>query len=1043
MAGTYRLERELGGGGMSRTYVAVEEAFNRRVVIKVLAPELLAGLSVERFRREILLAAQLQHPHVVPVLSAGDIDGLPWFTMPYVDGDSLRQRLAEGPVGIGEAVSILRDVARALAYAHRHGIVHRDIKPDNVLLSSGSATVTDFGIAKAISAARGSGQDLGGTLTQVGTSIGTPTYMAPEQALGDPNTDHRADIYSYGAMAYELLSGRPPFQADSPTKLVAAHLGEAPGDVAALRPDCPPLLAELVMRCLAKDADQRPQQAGDLVRVLDTITSSGSGATAPSILRGGRIPLGKALGLWAAATAGVALTAWAASDVIGLPDWVLPGSLGVMMAGLPVILLTAYVQRTAFRAFTATPNRPTGTAPSPQGTMATLALKASPHLSWRRAWLGGAMAVGAFAVLVIGFMVLRALGIGPMGSLQGRGVLGAREVLVVADFRGPSADAELGPTVAEALRTDLGQSQAFTVLSRATLREILGMMGRSAESAVPFDVAREIATREGAKAVLDGEVVRLGQGYVLSARLVGAVDGAELATFREEASNDDALLPSLGRLARAIRERSGESLRAIRASNPLERVTTPSLPALRKYVEGQRLHEVGGDTERALSLLREAVALDTAFAMAWRKIAVILNTQGSDREGALVAIDNAYRHRKRATEFEQLLAEAYYFTDGRAPDWTQAIAAYDRAMQLDSTSSTVLNNSARLLIEERDYEAAEARFRRVVALPVTFAGAFTNLLRVQVQLKRAPAVLDTTVQLLRARYPTSGELWHAEALAAWGNGDVALMDSISRAAYQATGSSGQRINAAWYAGALADMQGRPVEGLRWTARATALLAQLQDPASARFGAAYDSAYYAAHFGRDPVAARRFLSRAPIDAVPPADRRWRDLAMLAVIMEDGALARQALNGFERDLASSNPQPEATRSWFAGQAALASGDPAGAVPHLLRAADRQWGDDRMRTLAAVGLAYDRSGEADSAIVLYEQAVNEYSFVPFGPAEWLPRIHYRLGELYEARGDVDKAIANYARFVNLWRDADAALQPQVREASRRLERVRAGRG
>ncbi|MFN2327241.1 MAG: serine/threonine-protein kinase, partial [Gemmatimonadales bacterium] len=143
LAGSYRFERELGGGGMSRTYVAIEEALGRRVVIKVLAPELLAGLSVERFRREILLAAQLQHPHVVPVLSAGDAEGLPWFTMPYVDGESLRQRLAEGPVGIGEVVSILRDVARALAYAHRHGIVHRDIKPDNVLLSSGSATVTD------------------------------------------------------------------------------------------------------------------------------------------------------------------------------------------------------------------------------------------------------------------------------------------------------------------------------------------------------------------------------------------------------------------------------------------------------------------------------------------------------------------------------------------------------------------------------------------------------------------------------------------------------------------------------------------------------------------------------------------------------------------------------------------------------------------------------------------------------------------------------------------------------------------------------------
>src|SRR5688500_8004384 len=154
LVGTYVFQRELGGGGMSRTYLALEQSLNRRVVVKVLAPELRAGISLERFHREVLLAAQLQHPHVVPVLTAGEAGGLPWFSMPYVDGDSLRHRLDQGPSPTGEVISILRDVARALAYAHAHGIVHRDIKPDNVLLSGGSATVTDFGIAKAITAAR-------------------------------------------------------------------------------------------------------------------------------------------------------------------------------------------------------------------------------------------------------------------------------------------------------------------------------------------------------------------------------------------------------------------------------------------------------------------------------------------------------------------------------------------------------------------------------------------------------------------------------------------------------------------------------------------------------------------------------------------------------------------------------------------------------------------------------------------------------------------------------------------------------------------------
>ena len=264
---SYLIESELGGGGMSRTYLATEIALQRKVVIKVLAPELLAGISIERFRREVLLAAQLQHPHVVPVLVAGDFDGIPWFTMPYVEGNSLRHRLDRGAVPANEAIGILRDVAKALSYAHEHGIVHRDIKPDNVLLSSGTATVTDFGIAKAINAARtGSDQAGSETLTQVGSSIGTPAYMAPEQALGDPDTDYRADIYAFGVMAFELLTGELPFKGANPSKLLAAHINTPPPDLSGVRPDTPPALAALVSQCLSKDPSDRPQDAKSMAR---------------------------------------------------------------------------------------------------------------------------------------------------------------------------------------------------------------------------------------------------------------------------------------------------------------------------------------------------------------------------------------------------------------------------------------------------------------------------------------------------------------------------------------------------------------------------------------------------------------------------------------------------------------------------------------------------------------------------------------------------------------------------------------------------------
>lgn len=274
----YDVARELGGGGMSHVFLAVERRLNREVVIKLLPPDLVAGVSLDRFNREIQLVARLQHPHIVPVLMAGEADGVPFFTMPFVAGSSLRELLRAGtPVGTTDAVHILREVATALAYAHAQGIVHRDIKPDNVLLSGGVSMVTDFGVAKAISSARERPAPTGGTLTMLGTSLGTPTYMAPEQTAGDPATDHRADIYSFGIMAYEVLVGTPPFAGRSPAAMLAAQMAEVPPPVSASRADAPVPLVDLIARCLEKDPAQRPQTAAEIVQALDQALVSSAG----------------------------------------------------------------------------------------------------------------------------------------------------------------------------------------------------------------------------------------------------------------------------------------------------------------------------------------------------------------------------------------------------------------------------------------------------------------------------------------------------------------------------------------------------------------------------------------------------------------------------------------------------------------------------------------------------------------------------------------------------------------------------------------------
>jgi serine/threonine-protein kinase len=273
----YAIERELGGAGMSRVFVATERSLQRRVVVKVLPSDLAAGVNGERFRREIQLAAQLQHPHIVPLLAAGEQDDLLWYTMPFIEGESLRVALLRhGRMSARDVVRILHDVVDALAYAHARGVVHRDIKPGNILTSGMHAMVTDFGVAKALSASIPVHD--GGTTA--GMAIGTPAYMAPEQLAADPAADHRVDIYATGLLAYELLTGASPFGGQSPQATLAAQLTQMPEPPHRTLPDVPEALSAIIMRCLEKDASRRFATASDLLAALEALPPMPSGATA-------------------------------------------------------------------------------------------------------------------------------------------------------------------------------------------------------------------------------------------------------------------------------------------------------------------------------------------------------------------------------------------------------------------------------------------------------------------------------------------------------------------------------------------------------------------------------------------------------------------------------------------------------------------------------------------------------------------------------------------------------------------------------------------
>ena len=1043
MGGAYTIERELGGGGMSRTYVASETALGRKVVVKMLSPELAAGVSVERFKREIQLAATLQHPHVVPVLATGDAGGLPWFTMPFVEGESLRARLASGPLRIVEATAILKDVARALEFAHSHGVVHRDIKPDNILLAGSSATVTDFGIAKALSAARDTQPGHG--LTMTGTSIGTPMYMAPEQAAGDPTVDQRSDVYSFGVVAYEVLAGQPPFDGSSPVKLMQAHFGEKPRDIREVRPDTPPAMAELVMRCLEKAPEARPQSAADVVRVLETVTSSGAVDAAPALLQP-QMKLGRALIAWLVATVAVAITAWAATNVIGLPDWVFPGSLGVMLAGLPAILLTWYVQRTARRVYTATPVFTTGGSASRQGTIATIALKAAPHVSWYRTWLGGAIAVGAFGVLVVGFMVMRAFGIGPAASLIAAGKLAKQEQLIITDFKSP-ADSLLGLTITEALRADLAQSSALQVVPRLSMNQTLQLMQRPTNTPVDFGVAREIATREGVKAVLDGDVVSLGGRYVLSARLLSAQSGEQLAAFSEQAASQNGLIPAIGRLSKQLRAKVGESLKTIREAGALERVTTGSMEALSKYTAALNMLEQTGDYTRVIPLLEQAVAIDSTFAMAWRRLAAHQSSRG-ELESAKRAVIQAYRYRDRLSEIERDLTTAAYFSYGPEIDDERALQAYEAAIAIDSTNLIALNNAALILLHRRENDRAATYALRAAAQdrqipnPITWANAVSFLANAgrtaaadsltRVWAERAPN--QPSYLLLQARVTTfghrdydAGERYYASI-----RPKLAASKSLSE-------------NAALDAGTLMLMRGRLHEGLAFFDQARSSQID-RGRRVALIDAVVDSAVVLGLLNENTVAARqlirRGLARLPLDSLPLAERPYGDVLQAAAFIGDTALAAPALAELTHQLQAGGKRVDrpAQQAEAEALAELAAGRYEAAIAKFDEA-DRDLLQCTECIAAGKFAAFDRLGQTDSTIAAGEAYLKiDRPGMRFIDAMFRAGILQRLGELYETKGLPEKALPHYEEFVMLWKNADPELQPRVRDVRGRMERIRA---
>jgi serine/threonine-protein kinase len=934
----YALDRELGRGGMATVYLARDLKHDRLVALKVLHTEIATTLGPERFQHEIKLAARLQHPHILSVHDSGEAAGRLWFTMPYVEGESLRDRLRrERQLPVEDALRITHEAALALDYAHRHDVIHRDVKPENILLlSDGSTVVTDFGIARALGGAAEH-------LTQTGMVVGTPAYMSPEQAAGDHALGPRTDIYSLACVLYEMLAGEPPFTGPTAQAVIAKRLqGEAP-KIGPVRPSVPREVEQALSRALALvPADRYPSMA----------------------------EFSRSLAVQA-----------------------------------PTVPLTPAVSGDA------------------QNSGRRFALRAA----------------GVVSLLALGVLGARLSGLIGGSSLVAEGTLAARDQLVLTEFVDRANDSTLAAAVTEAFRVDFSQSRLVDLASADRIRAALRRMQRPDTSRLTAATGREVALREGLKAVLVGEVSRLGDGYVISTQLLGADSGQVLAGYRETAESASEIIPAVDRLSGALRRRIGESLARVRANPPLAAVTTGSLDALQQYSLGLRAHRTGR-YEDALTLYESATRLDSTFAMAWQGVAIVLWNLRRDAGRQQDALTRAYFLRDRLPERERYSTEARYFEDvlGDSP---KAREAYRGLVALDPQNAAALTNLGLIAWFEGDPDEASEIAARAIRVDSGSLPPYTNLVDAQVTLGDFAAA-ETTLARWRARFGANAAYDTQVGLMAHARGQYDSATRAFRRALRAGAPPADRATAASFLAATERTRGRLTEARRLDR----LAAQLDGTGRAALLPVLNDVWTAVYLGvgREGAVQRldSLMAGAGYAALEVSSRPYEEIAFL-----------YAMGG----------RPDRGTEVFAdGKRAVELSGPAGAgllrqrwhrmlSPAVQAASMLQYGRSgeavsafqQARTafgyanwLPEIGTALDRAGATDSALTVYQEYIGStFNFRLFTDPYNLAPVLRRTGELYEARGDRAQAAATYQRLVDLWRNADPVLQPQVAEVKRRL--------
>jgi tetratricopeptide (TPR) repeat protein len=732
------------------------------------------------------------------------------------------------------------------------------------------------------------------------------------------------------------------------------------------------------------------------------------------------------VGAWIALQVADTVTA-----ALGLPDWVPQVALVLLMVLLPVVLATAFVQEGVGGAARAEPvpeGEPTPEIPAPEP-------RGAHHrvLTWRNAIVAAVAMLALLTVSAGGYMGLRAAGIGPFGTLITKGVLEERDRIVLADFENHTPDSLVAVGATEYFRTALSQSAVVTLASGDYLANVLERMRKDPSLPLDYELAREVAIRQGLKAVVAGEVTVIGASYVVSARLVVAETGETLWADSETAHESAEIIEAVDRLSRHLRERVGESLKTIRANEPLPQLTTTSLEALQQLSLGDRANS-RGDSEGAVPYLEAAIALDSGFASAYYGLANVLGNLGQWARMREMT-RTAYELRERATLFERYRIEGDYHWVV-TEDLDAAIQAYE--MSLETGDSSGANNLAVLYWGyRRDYGRAERLYSRLLEQPDTTPLLLGNVAAVKVALGK----FDEASLLLEQANERAGEDGYAHVIvpfeAARGHYDAA--EARLQALREEYGRDpGWR---AWTSEELASvtrLRGRLAEAERHLEDAIRAEEEQGLTASSITGSTWRSLMDVWFRGDRAAALLRMeaaLDRWPLDSIPVADRPYDDLVGFYAWGGHTEQARAYLAEFEEQTDFKGRDFRQARHYSLGHIALTEGRPHDAIAEY-RSADRleAW---PTRALPWLAYAYDQAGEPDSALAVYERYVTTPWIARLrGDSWWLALAYERLGDLYEQRGDTANAVYYYAKFVELWRDADPELQPRVEVARRAIE-------